>query len=83
MRYERFDCKKCAGTGFIRTARECFYCEGEGQIWREIWETSDRIAHMAKIGAKYGPKNGGRYNKGSRDYYTARKAAATDQKERT
>lgn len=49
MRTERFDCKKCDGGGLSKFGSDCIYCDGEGQYWREVWETEDRQKHMRKI----------------------------------
>lgn len=59
MRTERFDCKECNNTGLNKFGGDCIYCDGEGQVWREVEETEDKMARMSDLGAKYGPLNVG------------------------
>lgn len=64
-RIEDVVCAACGGEGGSgplrkstgRPFRECIQCDGFGMLVREIWDTPERVAHMATIGAKYGPLN--------------------------
>ena len=46
MNCEQFECAACKARP---NAYGCIYCGGDGIITREVWDTEDRMLHMARI----------------------------------